>query len=190
VKRVFGPGTVELDRIYVGDITYIRTWQGWAYLASVIDLASRRVVGWALADHMRAPLVCDALRMAIRARRPGPGLMFHSDRGSPGRQEARVEQPARRSGDGGGPASQDRQPAPGLPPQDGQKACGRLRRGGGRGLKIANMVRRAKALPDPDQPGAFLPNGGAAKTARCSGRCHQPQSREMPNCELFRPMLP
>jgi len=82
VKRVFGPGTVELDRIYVGDITYIRTWQGWAYLASVIDLASRRVVGWALADHMRASLVCDALRMAIRARRPGPGLMFHSDRGS------------------------------------------------------------------------------------------------------------
>jgi putative transposase len=70
IKRAFGPGTVELDRIYVGDITYIWTWEGWAYLATVIDLASRRVVGWALADHMRAELVCDALRMAIEHRPP------------------------------------------------------------------------------------------------------------------------
>lgn len=82
LKRAFGPGTVEVDRIYVGDITYIWTWEGWAYLATVIDLASRRVVGWALADHMRAELVCDALRMAIVHRRPAPGLMFHSDRGT------------------------------------------------------------------------------------------------------------
>lgn len=82
VKRVFGPGTVELDRVYVGDITYIRTWQGWLYLATVIDLASRRVVGWAMADHMRAELVCDALTMALQARRPAPGLIFHSDRGA------------------------------------------------------------------------------------------------------------
>ena len=82
IKRVFGPGTVELDRVYVGDITYLWTWEGWAYLATVIDLASRRVVGWALADHMRAELVCDALRMAIDARRPAPGAIFHSDRGT------------------------------------------------------------------------------------------------------------
>jgi transposase InsO family protein len=82
LKRAFGPGTVELDRVYVGDITYIWTWEGWAYLATVIDLASRRVVGWALADHMRAELVCDALRMAIAHRRPEPGLVFHSDRGT------------------------------------------------------------------------------------------------------------
>jgi len=82
LRRAFGPGTVELDRIYVGDITYIWTWEGWAYLATVIDLASRRVVGWAIAEHMRAELVCDALRMAIDARRPGPGLIFHSDRGT------------------------------------------------------------------------------------------------------------
>ncbi len=82
VKRAFGPGTVELDRIYVGDITYIWTWEGWLYLASVIDLSSRRVVGWAMADHMRAELVCDALTMAIDARRPEPGLIFHSDRGA------------------------------------------------------------------------------------------------------------
>ncbi len=82
LKRAFGPGTVEPDRVYVGDITYIWTWEGWAYLATVIDLASRRVVGWAIADHMRAELVCEALRMAIDGRHPGPGLMFHSDRGT------------------------------------------------------------------------------------------------------------
>jgi transposase InsO family protein len=82
LKRAFGPGTVELDRVYVGDITYIWTWQGWAYLATVIDLGSRRVVGWAIADHMRAELVCDALTMAIGVRRPEPGAMFHSDRGT------------------------------------------------------------------------------------------------------------
>ena len=82
VKRAFGPGTVELDRVYIGDITYIRTWEGWLYLATVIDLASRRVVGWSMADHMRAELVCDALTMAIEARRPAPGLVFHSDRGT------------------------------------------------------------------------------------------------------------
>lgn len=82
LRRAFGPGTVEVDRIYVGDITYIWTWEGWAYLATVIDLASRRVVGWALADHMRASLVCDALNMAIANRRPPPGLIFHSDRGT------------------------------------------------------------------------------------------------------------
>jgi transposase InsO family protein len=82
LKRAFGPGTVEVDRVYVGDITYIWTWEGWVYLATVIDLASRRVVGWALADHMRGELVCDALRMAIAHRRPAAGLIFHSDRGT------------------------------------------------------------------------------------------------------------
>jgi len=82
LKRAFGPGTVELDRIYVGDITYLWTWEGWAYLATVIDLASRRVVGWAMADHMEASLVCDALKMAIASRRPASGFLFHSDRGS------------------------------------------------------------------------------------------------------------
>ncbi len=82
VKRAFGPGTVELDRIYVSDITYIWTWEGWLYVATVIDLASRRVVGWAMADHLRAELVCDALRMAVDTRCPTPGLIFHSDRGT------------------------------------------------------------------------------------------------------------
>ena len=69
----------EIDPRYVGDITYIATWEGWAYLATVIDLASRRVVGWALADHMRTELISDALTMAfahVRRR----GVIFHSDR--------------------------------------------------------------------------------------------------------------
>jgi len=60
IQRHFGP-CEEMDRRYVGDITYIATWEGWAYLATVIDLASRKVVGWALADHMRTELVEDAL---------------------------------------------------------------------------------------------------------------------------------
>ena len=55
----------ETDRRYVGDITYIATWEGWAYLATVIDLASRKVVGWALADHMRTELVDDALSHGV-----------------------------------------------------------------------------------------------------------------------------
>ena len=80
--RSFNPASCQLDRIYVGDITYIRTHEGWLYLATVIDLASRRVAGFAMADHMQASLVCDALAMAIELRRPAAGFIFHSDRGS------------------------------------------------------------------------------------------------------------
>ncbi len=68
--------------MWVSDITYVRTWQGWFYLAVIIDLFSRRVVGWAMAEHMRTELVLDALRMACRERQPLPGLVHHSDRGS------------------------------------------------------------------------------------------------------------
>ncbi len=70
------------DQRWCGDITYIKTWQGWAYLATVIDLHSRAVVGWAIADHMRTDLVTDALDMALTHRRPEPGVIFHSDRGT------------------------------------------------------------------------------------------------------------
>jgi putative transposase len=80
IHRHFGPSS-ELDRRYVGDVTYIATWEGWAYLATVIDLASRKVVGWALADHMRTELVSDALSMAFANRAPLSGAIFHSDRG-------------------------------------------------------------------------------------------------------------
>jgi putative transposase len=80
VQRAFAPGDLALNRVWVGDISYPRTWEGWSYLATVIDLASRRVVGFALGDHMRTSLILEALRMALKARRPLPGLIFHSDR--------------------------------------------------------------------------------------------------------------
>jgi putative transposase len=80
IQRHFGP-CEEIDRRFVGDITYIATWEGWAYLATVIDLASRKVVGWSLADHMRTELVEDALSMAFANRSPDEGVIFHSDRG-------------------------------------------------------------------------------------------------------------
>lgn len=67
---------------WVGDISYIPTEEGWLYLAIVLDLFSRKVVGWAMDDNMRTQLVCRALNMAVQARRPPQGLLFHSDRGS------------------------------------------------------------------------------------------------------------
>ena len=70
------------DKKYVGDITYIPTHEGWVYLAVVIDLFSRRVVGWSMNDNMKASLVNDALLMAILSRKPQPGLVWHTDRGS------------------------------------------------------------------------------------------------------------
>ncbi len=69
------------NRIWLADITYIETDQGWLYLAAVMDLYSRRIVGWAMEDHLRAELPLTALRMAISAQRPGAGLIHHSDRG-------------------------------------------------------------------------------------------------------------
>ena len=70
------------NRLWVADITYLPTWQGVLYLAIVLDAFSRRVVGWALADHMRTELVTDALEMALWNRRPAGGLVHHSDHGS------------------------------------------------------------------------------------------------------------
>jgi transposase InsO family protein len=82
LQRHFDTAALELDRAWCGDISYVRTWEGWLYLTTVIDLASRRVVGWAMADHMRSALVGDALRMAVESRRPPPGLIFHTDQGA------------------------------------------------------------------------------------------------------------
>ena len=71
-----------LDRLWVGDITYVATAEGWLYLAVLLDACSRRVVGWAMADHLRTELALDALRMALRQRRPAAGqLVHHTDRG-------------------------------------------------------------------------------------------------------------
>jgi putative transposase len=80
VERRFRPEAPDV--LWVADITYLRTWEGWVYLAAVQDAYSRRIVGWSMADHMRAELVVDALQMALHRRRPGPGLIHHSDQGS------------------------------------------------------------------------------------------------------------
>lgn len=80
VKRDFTPEAQDL--LWVADITYLRTWEGWLYLAFVLDTYSRRVVGWSMANHLRTELVLDAVNMAIYTRRPQPGLIHHSDRGS------------------------------------------------------------------------------------------------------------
>lgn len=72
----------EPNRVWASDITYIRTWEGWLYLAVVIDLFSRRVVGWSMQSHMQTDIVLSALTMAVGQRLPNPGLLQHSDRGS------------------------------------------------------------------------------------------------------------
>lgn len=81
IGRDFAPNPFGVDARWCGDITYVRTWEGWLYLATVIDIATRRVVGWATADHLRTDLVEDALRQAVATRRPAAGVIFHSDRG-------------------------------------------------------------------------------------------------------------
>ena len=80
VERRFRPD--RPDVLWVADITYLRTWEGWVYLAAVQDAYSRRIVGWSMAEHMRYDLVVDALEMALHRRRPAPGLIHHSDQGS------------------------------------------------------------------------------------------------------------
>ena len=72
----------KMNAVRVADITYIRTQSGWLYLAAVMDLYARKIVGWSLASHMRASLVCSALNMAIIARQPTAGLVVHTDQGS------------------------------------------------------------------------------------------------------------
>jgi putative transposase len=80
VERDFTPEAP--DRLWVADITYIRSWEGWLYLSFVLDTFSRRIVGWSMADHLKTELVLDALNMALYSRRPAEGLIHHSDRGS------------------------------------------------------------------------------------------------------------
>lgn len=80
VARQFSVDTP--DQLWVGDITYIPTWEGWLYLAVLVDACSRRVVGWAMAEHLGGELTRDALAMALARRRPAADLLHHSDRGS------------------------------------------------------------------------------------------------------------
>jgi transposase InsO family protein len=80
LARRFDVNGVALNQVWVGDITYIPTREGFLYLSTVLDLGSRRCVGWAMRDTMEVDLVLSALRMAREARHPAPGLIFHSDR--------------------------------------------------------------------------------------------------------------
>ena len=80
LNRAFTPQ--DLNQAWTSDITYIRTRTGWLYLAVVMDLCSRRIIGWAMAPHMRTELVCEALTMAQGQRNPAAGVLLHSDRGS------------------------------------------------------------------------------------------------------------
>jgi putative transposase len=80
VERRFAPARPNV--LWLADITYLRSWEGWLYLAAVQDAFSRAIVGWSMADHMRTELVVDALQMALARRRPDPGLIHHSDQGS------------------------------------------------------------------------------------------------------------
>jgi putative transposase len=105
VERRFRPDAPNL--LWIADLTYLRTWEGWLYLAAVQDAYSRRIVGWSMADHMRSELVVDALNMAVARRRPAAGLIHHSDQGSQTRLKrssqhrfARARVGARRSGCG------------------------------------------------------------------------------------------
>jgi transposase InsO family protein len=81
IRRDFAVDAAAVNTRWCGDITYIPTWEGWLYLATVLDIASRRVVGFALAEHLRTDLVADALANAVAARDPAPGVIFHSDKG-------------------------------------------------------------------------------------------------------------
>lgn len=80
LNRDFSP--TQPDQVYASDVTYIWTSEGWLYLAVVIDLFSRKIVGWSMSARLKADLVCDALKMAFWCRRPKAGLIHHSDRGS------------------------------------------------------------------------------------------------------------
>ena len=81
LARRFDVNGVEVNRVWVSDLTYVPTREGWAYLAVVLDLASRRVVGWAVGDSLAAELALDAVQRALDERQPPPGLVHHSDRG-------------------------------------------------------------------------------------------------------------
>jgi putative transposase len=80
VKRDFT--AARPDETWVADITYVPTHEGWLFLAAVMDLYSRKIVGWSMRDDLETPLVVDAISTAIARRKPKPGLVHHSDRGS------------------------------------------------------------------------------------------------------------
>jgi transposase InsO family protein len=118
---------------WVADLTYLRTWNGFVYLAFILDCYSRVIVGWQLATHLRTDLVLDALEMANGLRRPEPGLIAHTDRGSRAIHEPALHRPPRRA--------QDRA----LGRIEGRRV--RQRDGGGVGRNLQERARRRPPLP-------------------------------------------
>ena len=95
LERDFGvrdaDGMRPINRVWVGDITYLSTREGWLYLAVVLDLASRRVIGWAMRYTIDGALTRDALTMALTGRQPGRGVLHHTDRGSHSTRRATIK---------------------------------------------------------------------------------------------------
>jgi putative transposase len=152
VGRLFDPGAP--DRTWYADISYIPTQEGWLYLAAILDGYSRKVVGWAMADHLRAELALDALQMALGRRQPARGLIHHSDRGSQGgfnwsSQHLHSEELRCGNGDSEGRVWR------------GGRRCGRLVGRRWRGVRIGSgSGRRSRA-------------GCRARTPRCRAACRR-----------------
>jgi putative transposase len=165
VARRFWPAAPNL--LWIADVTYLRTWEGWLYLAAVQDAYSRRIVGWSMADHMRSELVVDALQMAVAQRRPAPGLIHHSDQGSQGGFKGslqRLEREELRWEGRGGVGRIGR----------GGRRCVRLVVPGWRGVRIGNASgRRSRTGCRASRP-AWSPvcrprsvSGGFVRVAAC-----------------------
>jgi len=141
IRRDFTTDAARINQRWFGDITYLATWEGWLYLATVTGIASRRVAGFALADHLCTELVADALANAVAARDPAPGVIFHSDPRLPVHLR-RLRRPRRR--------------LPGQPLRRPQgPVLGQCR--GGKLLRLAQ--RRAHRYPGLAHPGGCLPGG-------------------------------
>ena len=190
VERDFNP--VASNRLWAADITYIRTWEGWLYLASVMDCYSRRIVGWAIADHLRAELVVDALEMAVARRRPDAGLVHHSDQGGQGGFQRSSQHSITRSCDGQAEAGVGSSRAAG--DAFAGTAAGRAARascsGSGRRSRGASAATRRvsrRACRPSWASGGFGRLAGCRRSVRLrcrGGTCRSPSARRSRCCGL------
>ena len=188
VERDFNP--VASNRLWAADITYIRTWEGWLYLASVMDCYSRRIVGWAIADHLRAELVVDALEMAVARRRPDAGLVHHSDQGGQGGFQRSSQHSITRSCDG--QARSERRIEPGdrrCDRRDGRRSVGAsIVSGSGRrslGASAATRPVSRRASRPSWASGGFGRLAGCRRSVRLrcrGGTCRSPSGRRSRCC--------
>lgn len=156
VRRNFQPAAANV--LWLADITYLRSWEGWLYLGAVQDAFSRAIVGWSMAEHMRAQLVVDALEMGISRRRPEAGLVHHSDQGSqPGLNRCSQQWFRRRPY----PAKVISLPSRRL-----------ARRAGRSGGSLARRPSPGQCAPTPSPPDARpVPRRGSSSRGSCGGGC-------------------